>query len=150
MAFADPGAREAKELMVRLLREKAAYEANVFPDNNFIVSASVFPYFYGLVGDRNPRQAPKAGARSEYSPLAVDAFHIIQKEGPISEVPAARVAGRRHLRGGAGPRARRAVGQAAHHPRGLQAGRRRLLGRALSLVARRGEGKACTFRWPSR
>ena len=85
MAFADRSAREAKELMVRLLRDKAAYEANVFPENNFIVSASVFPYFYGLVGDRNPRQPPKAGARSEYSPLAVDAFHIIQKEGPISE-----------------------------------------------------------------
>jgi 23S rRNA pseudouridine2605 synthase len=85
MAFADPSARDAKHLMVRLLREKAAYETNVFPDNNFIVSASVFPYFYGLVGDRNPRQAPKAGARSEYSPLAIDAFQIIRKEGPISE-----------------------------------------------------------------
>jgi hypothetical protein len=85
MAFANPSAREAKELMVRLLREKAAYEANVFPDNNFIVSASAFPYFYGLVGDRNPRQAPKAGARSGYSPLAVDTFLIIQKEGPISK-----------------------------------------------------------------
>ncbi len=85
MAFADAGARGAKELMVRLLREKAAYEANVFPENNFIISASVFPYFYGLVGDRNPRQPPKSGARSEYSPLAVDTFHIIQKEGPISK-----------------------------------------------------------------
>src|SRR5271167_960100 len=85
MAFADPAAREAKELMVRLLRDKAAYEANVFPDNNFIVSASAFPYFYGLVGDRNPKQPPKSGARSEYSPLAVDAFHIVEKEGPISK-----------------------------------------------------------------
>ena len=85
MAFADPAAHEAKHLMVRLLREKAAYEANVFPDNNFIVSAAVFPYFYGLVGDRNPRQPPKGGARSEYSPLAVDAFRLIQKEGPISK-----------------------------------------------------------------
>ena len=85
MAFADRSACEAKELMVRLLRDRAAYEANVFPENNFIVSASVFPYFYGLVGDRNPRQPPKSGARSEYSPLAVDAFHIIQKEGPISK-----------------------------------------------------------------
>jgi hypothetical protein len=85
MAFADAEAHEAKKLMVRLLREKAAYEANVFPDNNFLVSASVFPYFYGLVGDRNPRQAPKSGSRSEYSPLAVDAFRLIQKEGPISK-----------------------------------------------------------------
>ena len=85
MAFKDPRAREAKELMVRLLRDKAAYETLVFPDNNFLVSAAVFPYFYGLVGDRNPRQAPKAGARSGYSPLAVDAFLIIQKHGPISK-----------------------------------------------------------------
>lgn len=85
MAYADPEAQEAKELMVRLLREKAAYEANVFPDNNFLVSAAVFPYFYGLVGDRNPRQAPKVGSRSEYSLLAAHAFQYIQKEGPISK-----------------------------------------------------------------
>jgi len=85
MAFADPSARAAKDLMVRLLRAKSAYEANVFPDNNFLLSASVFPYFYGLVGDRNPRQPPKSGARSEYSPLAVDTFHIVQKDGPISK-----------------------------------------------------------------
>ncbi len=81
-AFADPRAYDAKKLMVRLLRDKAAYEANVFSENNFLVSASVFPYFYGMVGDRNPRQAPKA-TRSGYSPLAVDTFHIINKHGPI-------------------------------------------------------------------
>jgi hypothetical protein len=84
-AFANPQAREAKQLMVRLLRDKAAYEARVFADNNFLVSASVFPYFYGLVGDRNPRQPPKSGARSGYSQLACDAFPIIQKEVPIAE-----------------------------------------------------------------
>jgi len=83
MAFADPEAHEAKDLMVRLLREKTAYEAIVFPENNFLVSAAVFPYFYGLVGDRNPRQTPKSSARSEYSPLASHAFQFIQKEGPI-------------------------------------------------------------------
>jgi len=81
-AFADPRAREAKHLMVRLLRDRAAYEANVFAENNFLVSASVFPYFYGMVGDRNPKQAPKA-TRSGYSPLAVDTFQIINKHGPI-------------------------------------------------------------------
>jgi len=85
MAFADPRAHEAKHLMVRLLREKAAFEALVFPENNFLVSAAVFPFFYGLVGDRNPKQAPKATTRSGYSPLAVDAFLLIQKHGPISK-----------------------------------------------------------------
>jgi hypothetical protein len=84
-AFADPRAREAKQLMVRLLRDKAAYETLVFRENNFLVSAAVFPFFYGLVGDRNPRQAPKANTRSGYSPLAVDAFLLIQKRGPISK-----------------------------------------------------------------
>jgi hypothetical protein len=84
-AFADARAREAKHLMVRLLRDKAAYEANVFPENNFLVSASVFPYFYGLVGDRNPKQAPNATTRSGYSPLAVDTFQLINKHGPISK-----------------------------------------------------------------
>src|SRR5664279_3745276 len=49
MAFKDPRAREAKSLMVRLLREKAAYETLVFPDNNFLVSAAVFPYFLSLI-----------------------------------------------------------------------------------------------------
>ena len=85
MAFKDPQAKEAKQLMVRLLREKAAYETLVFPENNFLVSAAVFPYFYGLVGDRNPRLAPKATARSGYSTLAVDAFLLIQHQGPISK-----------------------------------------------------------------
>lgn len=84
-AFADARAREAKHLMVRLLRDRTAYEANVFGENNFLVSASVFPYFYGLVGDRNPKQAPKATTRSGYSPLAIDTFQLINKHGPISK-----------------------------------------------------------------
>src|SRR6516164_9534633 len=84
-AFADPRAKEAKQLMVRMLRDKAAFEALVFPENNFLVSAAVFPFFYGLVGDRNPKQAPKATTRSGYSPLAVDTFLLIQKRGPISK-----------------------------------------------------------------
>ncbi len=85
-AFSDPRAQHATELMVRLLREKAAFEANLFDENNnFLVAASVFPYFYALVGERNPKQPPKAGARSEYSQLAADAFEIIRRDGPISK-----------------------------------------------------------------
>jgi Winged helix DNA-binding domain len=85
-AFADPRAQEATELMVRLLRDRAAYEANLFDENNnFLVAASVFPYFYALVGERNPRQAPKPGPRSEYSQLACDAFEVIRRTGPVSK-----------------------------------------------------------------
>jgi hypothetical protein len=85
-AFADSRAREATEVMVRLLREKAAFEANLFDENNnFLVAGSIFPYFYALVGERNPRQAPKPGPRSEYSQLAADGFEIIRRQGPISK-----------------------------------------------------------------
>jgi len=84
-AFADKRAMEAQELMVRLLRQRMGYEANLFSETPFLVASSVFPFFYGLVGDRNPRQVPKSGPRSEYSPLAVHTFQAIQKQGPIAK-----------------------------------------------------------------
>jgi hypothetical protein len=85
-AYSDPRAAEATELMVRLLRERSIYEANLFEENNaFLVAASVFPFFYALVGERNPKQGPRAGSRSPYSALACDAFELIQRDGPISK-----------------------------------------------------------------
>jgi hypothetical protein len=85
-AFKDPRAAEATELMVRLLRERTAFEANLLEENNgFLVAASVFPYFYALMGERNPKLAPNASARSPYSQLACDAYELIQREGPISK-----------------------------------------------------------------
>ncbi|HZC25113.1 MAG TPA: hypothetical protein VE866_17385 [Candidatus Binatia bacterium] len=85
-AFKDPRAAEATELMVRLLRERAAFEANLFEENNgFLIAASVFPYFYALMGERNPKLAPKAGSRSPYSALACDAYALIEREGALSK-----------------------------------------------------------------
>jgi Winged helix DNA-binding domain len=85
-SFSDPRARDAQELMVRLLRDKAAFEANLFEENNaFLLSASAFPFFYALVGERNPKQSPKPGSRAECSQLACDAFEIIRREGPIAK-----------------------------------------------------------------
>jgi hypothetical protein len=84
--FSDPRAQDATELMVRVLRDKAAYEAPLFDENNaFLVAASVFPFFYALVGERNPKLAPAPGPRSGYSPLACDTFQIIREHGPISK-----------------------------------------------------------------
>lgn len=86
-AFADSRSAEATALMVRLLRERDAYEANLFGENNpLLISGTLFPYFYALAGERNPKQAPKAGPRSEYSELACDAFAAIQRGGPISKL----------------------------------------------------------------
>ena len=84
-AFADARAREAIELMVRLLREKTVFEASVFGEAGFLVSATAFPYLFGMVGDKNPRQMPKPGAHSEYSPLARDAFEAIRTHGAMSK-----------------------------------------------------------------
>ncbi|HWY55074.1 MAG TPA: hypothetical protein VNZ03_11460 [Terriglobales bacterium] len=85
-AFADPRAQDATELMVRLLRERAAYEANRFDENNaFLIAASIFPYFYALVGERNPKSSPRPKPHSDYSQLACDAFELIRRDGPISK-----------------------------------------------------------------
>src|SRR5580658_2385302 len=85
-AFADPRAQEASDVMVRLLRDRAAYEANRFDENNaFLIAASIFPYFYALVGERNPKLAPKPKPHSDYSQLACDAFALIARDGPISK-----------------------------------------------------------------
>jgi hypothetical protein len=85
-ALTDARAREATELMVRLLRDKSAYEANLGDENNaLLISASAFPYFYTLAGERNPKQAPRPGPRSPYSELACDTYQIIHRKGPISK-----------------------------------------------------------------
>jgi hypothetical protein len=85
-AYSDVRAADATEMMVRLLRDRTAFEANLFDENNgLLVAASAFPYFYALVGERNPRLAPKPGSRAHYSALACDAFELITRDGPISK-----------------------------------------------------------------
>jgi len=85
-AFADPRAKEATELMVRLLRERSAYEMNLFAGADLLIAAEMFPFFYALAGDRNPKAAPRRrGQGAAVSPLAVKVFEAIQKHGPLSK-----------------------------------------------------------------
>lgn len=85
-AFLDPEARDATDLMIRLLRDKSAYETNLGDENNaLLISASAFPYFYTLVGERNPKQPPQPGPRSPYSELACDTYQVIHRKGPITK-----------------------------------------------------------------
>ena len=144
--FADQRAQDATELMVRLLRERDAYEANLFGENNpFLVAASIFPYFYALAGERNPRQAPQSGPRSEYSNLACDTFAAIQRGGPISKAQAAGDARRQHFHRRARSRAGRAGREAAHHPRRLQPSGRARSGMCSTAGRRRPCAKALSF-----
>ena len=85
-AFADPRAREATELMVRLLRERSAFEMILFGETTLVVSAAAFPFFYGLVGDRTPKLPPKTKAQgAKVSELSAKVFDALQKHGPLSK-----------------------------------------------------------------
>ena len=139
-AFADPRPREATDLMVRLLREKAAFEANPFDENNgLLVAASVFPFFYALAGERNPKQAPKAGPRSPYSQLACDAFEVIREDGPISRQKLGEKLGGGLSNAALDRGLGRTLGEVANHACGLQGFRRCVVGCAVPLGAGGGE-----------
>jgi hypothetical protein len=85
-AFRDPRAAEAHELMVRLLRQRLAYEANIEGEGTLLLSPQTFPYLYALIGDRNPKKESKTDAAwRKLSPLTKDAFVVIQRDGPISK-----------------------------------------------------------------
>ncbi len=85
-SFSDPRVQQATDLMVRLLRERIAYEVYLSPDVSLIVAAQVFPFFYALLSDRNPKGLPKVRALgTKISPLAVLVFESIQKHGPLSK-----------------------------------------------------------------
>jgi len=85
-AFRDPRAAEAHELLVRLLRQRLAYEANVEGEGTLLLSPETFPYFYALVGDHSPKKDLRDDpAGRKIPPLTQDTFAVIQREGPISK-----------------------------------------------------------------
>jgi 23S rRNA pseudouridine2605 synthase len=85
-AYADPRAQQATELMVRLLRDRSAFEMNLSRESDLIISAATFPYFYALVGDRNPKSPPRTKAQgAAVSELASSVFAALQKHGPLSK-----------------------------------------------------------------
>jgi hypothetical protein len=81
-AFSDPRAREAEELMVRLLREKTAFESNLPGETNLLVAASLFPYFYALVTAQEKKGTSKG---EKLSQLAVDLYKVMQQKGPVGK-----------------------------------------------------------------
>jgi hypothetical protein len=85
-AFADPRAQQATDLMVRLLRERSAFEMILPGENTLIVSAAAFPFFYGLVGDRTPKSLPQKKAQgAAVSELSAKVFEALQQHGPLSK-----------------------------------------------------------------
>lgn len=85
-AFADPRNAPATELMVRLLRERHAYEVNLLPESTLLVSAAFFPFMYALFGDRKPKAPPRGNARGGFlSPLTIKVFETIKERGPLTK-----------------------------------------------------------------
>jgi len=94
-AYADPRAQQATELMVRLLRERSAFEMILFGETTLIVSAAAFPFFYGLVGDRTPKALPQKKAQgAAVSELSAKVFEALQKHGPLTKTQLQEYVGR--------------------------------------------------------
>lgn len=80
-AFSDPRARQAEELVWRLLRQKATFAAQ-FSGEMLIISSESFPYFYALASDRQPRKPIRD--RGKASPLTEHVFRKLEERGPLT------------------------------------------------------------------
>jgi 23S rRNA pseudouridine2605 synthase len=80
-AFSDERTQRATELMVRLLREKSAFEVSIFPEAGLVVAAAIFPYFYTLV----QRAEHQPGRGAKMAPLAEDLMRVIEREGAAAK-----------------------------------------------------------------
>ncbi len=82
-AFSDARAKQAEELVWRLLRQKAAFAAQLSGEM-LIVSSESFPYFYALGSDRQPKKPIHSRARGKASPLTEHAFRKLEERGPLT------------------------------------------------------------------
>ena len=80
----DTRAKEADDLLARMLRAKLAFEAR-FGTEILLVSPTIFPYYYALASDRNPRQPIRSRTRGKGSPLTEHAFRKLEEKGPLTE-----------------------------------------------------------------
>jgi hypothetical protein len=79
-----------------MLRQRIAFETNLFGETPMLLAASVLPYFYALVGDRDPKGERKKDADAvQLSPLARDTWTVLRTSGPLAKT------GLRELLGGA-------------------------------------------------
>jgi hypothetical protein len=77
-AAVDPRTHLATELVLRLLNDKHAFEVPFGDSGSLLVSAAEFPYFYALLGERNPKNVPGRGVHGEKT-LAAHTFKLLAK-----------------------------------------------------------------------
>lgn len=82
-AAVDPRTQLSSELVLRLLNDRLAFEVPFGEAGSLLVSATEFPYFYALLGERNPKSLPSEGVRGEKT-LASHTFKLLAKQ-PMTE-----------------------------------------------------------------
>ncbi|HWC18404.1 MAG TPA: hypothetical protein VG498_15385 [Terriglobales bacterium] len=82
-AFSDPRAQNAEDLLIRLIRDKSAFEAQL-QGETLVLSPEVFPYFYALASDRKPKQPLRSRERGKASPLSEHIFLRLDQLGPLT------------------------------------------------------------------
>ena len=86
-AFADPRAAEMQALLQRLVRDKQAFRWPVpAHENELVIAAAVFPFFYALAADFEGGQQPAWASTERLSRLAQDAWKMVRhNDGPVAE-----------------------------------------------------------------
>jgi hypothetical protein len=83
-AASDPRALQSEELVARMVRDKSLFEAKL-GNETLLLSPTIFPYYYALASDRNPRQPIRSRASGKGSPLTEHAFRKLEERGPLTQ-----------------------------------------------------------------
>jgi hypothetical protein len=83
-ALSDPRVLQSEELVARMLRDKSLYEAKL-GNETLLLSSTIFPYYYALASDRNPRQPIRSRTSGKGSPLTEHAFRKLEERGPLTQ-----------------------------------------------------------------
>ena len=82
-AFNDVRAKRAEELVPKLVRNKFAFEAQLYGER-LLLSPAAFPYYYALASDRKPKQLVPSRARGQGSLLSEHVFGKLDATGPLT------------------------------------------------------------------
>ncbi len=89
---------QARELLVRLIASGTVAALNLFgslgeqPD--FIAQAEILPFVISLRGDRDWKQAPDKSGGHKISPLVLELWKVLEREGPLTATEAREKLGR--------------------------------------------------------
>ena len=89
---------QARELLVRLIASGKVVALNLFgslgeqPD--FLAQAEILPFVISLRGERDWKQAPEKSGGHKVSPLVLELWKVLEREGPLTTVGAREKLGR--------------------------------------------------------